>query len=752
MKHFFTLVSCLAVLVSLQAQGTTETDYDPSLSGQSIRTANGSERMAGPIRHRQGNYSRAMWDVEFNYNAADSAGQGGQAGVIVTPAGDIWTSRWSDDTLYRYNTSGQLLGSFTITNGTGRLSGIRGMTTDGTNIYAVNNSRVVYVINPVTLAVTSQFTGTPPDDLRWITYDGSANGGAGGFWVGNFNTSLFLISRTGATLRSIAAGTHTLTGMYGAVYDGVSTGGPYLWAFIQTGGISSANIAQVDLTTGVETGILREVSADLGIEADDLAGGLCISDQVVTGETVIMGVVQGGDNNLFGYELTFAPVGVDAAVYPAYFGDTYTQIPEIMVPFTDFSVNSRMQGSQTVNGLAATFDVEDINGANVFSDQQNFTTLPSAATGLITFNSWIPSGTGVFDASITLTTTMQTDEDLSNNTLRFSRLTVSDSVLAYDDGIPNAGGYSVSGATGNASLALTRYRFPADAFIKGVQVQLVNPAHGEITYPVLVPIDVTSGEPIGSPIARGPDVVLDSTINTYFLKFDQPQRALTGDFWGVGLYEALNTRIDVAQSPGNYQAGSNFFTTNVASPNWVSSSIATNRFIRPVISTCKNFSISVTTTPDTSASGGTATVNVNDPTGRVFVIFDDPNSQTNLTATGLAAGAYRVIAADELGCTDTVDFVISASVSIDEDLISGLDVFPNPANDKVVISGNAHKSQALELALIGLDGRLLKTKKLQTAGDFTTNLSVGDLAPGAYLLRISDEQGNAQYQKLSIMR
>lgn len=754
MRNLFTLLCAVFVCCTfLQAQ--TEQDAMTRIQSEnaSIATANGSERMAMPLRNTRTQQSRAMWDVEFNFSAADSAGSGGQAGVVFFN-NEFWTSRWAVDTLYRYDLNGSLLSAFTIAQGAGTVSGIRAMTTDGTNIYAVNASRTVYVIDPVARTLSSTFTSSAATDLRFITYDPGANGGAGGFWVGDFNTDLFLISRTGTVLRQVAAATHRVTGMYGAAYDGVSAGGPFLWLFHQSGGVSAANISQVDIASGTQTGFFREVTGDLGVEPDDLAGGLFLTIDRFVGKTTLVGVMQGGDNNLFGYDVDYTPIGVDAAIYPAYFQDIYTQIPLPMVPLTEFSGQARMQGSQNVIGMNADFDILDVNtGASVYSDQQNFTNLTPATTGAISFTGYLPPATGTFDMSISLNLTNQVDEDLNNNQLQFSRLSITDSVLAYDDGTAVGGGYTVSGTGGGASFALVRYLFPGDAYMKALEIELVTPTQGANIYPILVNIDPVTLEPFGTPIARGPDVTLDASVNRYVLEFDQAQRVIAGEYWGVGVLEAAGTALNIAQSSGNFRAGTNFFTFNAASPTWSGSSIPTNRFVRPVIATCNTFSVELGNTVfDANTNTWTANVIANNPTGRAFYLWNDPAQSSTPSVTGLASGEYRVVVADDLGCVDTLFFGLYPVGLADDLAWQDVQLAPVPAQDFVDVSFSQKKAQEVSLQILDLSGKVLTTKMLDAQQSVQTRVSTQDLAPGVYILGLRNESGEQLHQRFSVMR
>ena len=125
----------------------------------------------------------AMWDVEFVHNVEQATGQGAWAGCVWTGT-EWWTSQWNTDTLARFDISGNLIGTFTIPN----VSSIRSMTTDGTNIYAGSANTTINIIDPVTRMQTG--TIASPEDARHVTYDPTANGGAGGLWVGNWATDM----------------------------------------------------------------------------------------------------------------------------------------------------------------------------------------------------------------------------------------------------------------------------------------------------------------------------------------------------------------------------------------------------------------------------------------------------------------------------------------------------------------------------------------------------------------------------------
>lgn len=250
--------------------------------------------------------NKALWDIHFGHNLTSSAsGDVGMAGACFF-YNQFWVTRWASDTIYRFNTSGALVSEFVIPG----LTGVRALTHDGNYLYASTNSTTIYRIDPLLQSLAPpHITVSSSLPARFCTYDANLNSGAGGFWIGNFTTDIEAIDMAGATLSSIPAATHGLTGMYGAAVDNFSAGGPFLWVFDQSG-TNLTQINQILISTGATTGITHDVYPDFMAShslTSALAGGLFISDQIVPGEVTIGGITQGTPNNvLFGYELTTA--------------------------------------------------------------------------------------------------------------------------------------------------------------------------------------------------------------------------------------------------------------------------------------------------------------------------------------------------------------------------------------------------------------------------------------------------------------
>ncbi len=253
----------------------------------------------------------ALWDVQFNYDLqAASGGSLGKAAVVYLPPpiDKIWVGYWNTAVstyILVFNTAGVRVDSFSLPQ-----SGWRCFTFDGTHVYGGNNTTTIQKIDPVTRTIVG--TVPAPQTVRYLTYDQTANGGAGGMWLGNFSTNLQLISMTGATLQTWPYAGLGVTSIYGAAFDPISIGGPFLWLWGQgTGAGTPQNIVQVNPATGLPTGVSHDAVLDVGVgNAQAIAGGLALGVNMVPGFASLLGVLQGTPDRLFAYELRALDAGV----------------------------------------------------------------------------------------------------------------------------------------------------------------------------------------------------------------------------------------------------------------------------------------------------------------------------------------------------------------------------------------------------------------------------------------------------------
>jgi len=236
----------------------------------------------------------ALWDMQFNFNLETASGALGNAGGEFDGT-YYYTTRWASNLIHQYDMAGNLVQEFSIPG----VTGLRDLAYDGTYFYGGAAANTIFIMDFTTQTLIG--TITSPEGVRNIAYD-SANDG---FWVGNWTTDIVLVDRSGATLASIPAATHALTSVYGSAYDEYSAGGPYLWLFHQGVSGAEAHIAQIDIATGMQTGVTHDMLVDFPATSP-LAGGLWVNSGVASGFASIGGVAQGTPDMFFALELTEA--------------------------------------------------------------------------------------------------------------------------------------------------------------------------------------------------------------------------------------------------------------------------------------------------------------------------------------------------------------------------------------------------------------------------------------------------------------
>ncbi len=305
MKNLFLIFLLFVVAGSMTiAQHGRVKDVSPNLASHEIKP----------------NYptTDALWDVQLNYDALAVTGAAGNAAAVFIPSlNEFWTSRWASALLHRWTAAGTLIEEFSIAG----VTGTRSLTFDGTYLYAGINTTAIQVIDPVTK--TKVGTITAPQTVRYISYDPTADGGAGGLWLGNFSTNPQLISMTGTVLNTLTYASLGVTSIYGAAVDNYSPGGPFLWFWGQGAGAGTPQyLVQVSPATGLPTGLQHDVLTDVGVgNVDAIAGGVFCTTGLVPGFASLGGLLQGAPDRLFAYELTSTgppcPVGVATNPTPA---------------------------------------------------------------------------------------------------------------------------------------------------------------------------------------------------------------------------------------------------------------------------------------------------------------------------------------------------------------------------------------------------------------------------------------------------
>jgi hypothetical protein len=464
------------------AVGNHDTAVQPSVSDQCVYISKiqpASLRSGAPALPGLS----AVFDLQGTYNLDSIASGSSSFAACAWTGTEWWVSQWNKDSLYTLAPNGVLTSSFRIAGIGNSTSGVRGMTTDGTYLYLADNTTTIKRVDPATKTLVSTITASSvPFNIRAITYDPTASGGAGGFWVSNFNTAIAQIDMAGNFINSIPATTHTLTGIYGIALDTLTAGGPYLWAFDQTSAGTAANLVRLQLPGGTPTFVSRNVNLDIGPATGGntgIAGGLFITPNFASAQYTIAGVVQGTpDDILFAMELNdVTQAAYDASLDTFQWQPGYTIVPDeqlLPVIFPAVSVN---RGGNIINTL--NLNVNAYQGVtSLYSGSGTATAVaPGSSTIIAPSNSWTPPGRGSYRIAGQVSIAGQTDQNPVNDTLSF-RLTVSDTVFARDNSVVN-GALGIGDSTGGTLGQI--YTFTQADFITSATFRTNRPTAGDST-------------------------------------------------------------------------------------------------------------------------------------------------------------------------------------------------------------------------------------------------------------------------------
>ena len=139
---------------------------------------------------------------------------------------------------------------------------------------------------------------------------------------------------------------------------------------------------------------------------------------------------------------------------------------------------------------------------------------------------------------------------------------------------------------------------------------------------------------------------------------------------------------------------------------------------------------------DATTTGGTSPYN-----------FSWSNGGTTEDITGLNPGAYLLTITDANGCSSANTFIVGNLTGV-EDLkinLSDVRVYPNPANDYVVIDASGHKIDKVEL--INLLGQTIIN---QEGNDTILKINVSAISNGTYFIKVYSGKNNVVTKKITI--
>lgn len=681
---------------------------------------------------------QGMWDLQFKYDMSASEQFALSNGIYVN--GEFWAAEWNTDTLVRFDHDGNFIEWFTIAG----LNSVRGMTWDGSSIWMANNSTTIYAVDPNTQQITSTINLNLSEGARFLSYDPTADNGNGGFWTGNFNTDIFLVSMIGGVLMSIPQSTHTLGGMYGAAIDNSSPGGPYLWVFHQAGPPNDALITQLQLPAGTPTGVAHNVEFDLGTSGY-LAGGLFITDEWSGDGTLTLGgLAQGSPDYLFGYELAFQP------------GDPINV------------------GSQEILGLASGCQLSDAepvqvrisnDGPITASDLQLQLYLDDQLIAEETYPGPLMPGATydyTFDATLDLSTPQvyqvsvftSTEGDINNANDRAQK-TVASKVYAYTPVSDNFDSYEVgdylfadfynigkitffanSGSTPSSNTGPSgdlngdgNYIYmEASGFDAGDQAVLTSNCLDLTTVedPQLIFYYHMYGSGIGY---LSVDLTDESgATNNLFLQEGEAQSS-SSDEWIPAL-------IDL--SPWSGQVVEITFTGEIGTGG---SAFRCDIGLDEInITGCSIIDAGATVIPPSGGNAGS--ISLNPSGGTPPFTYQWSTGDTGPSISIPADGNYSVTITDANGCSTTVDFNVVKATEIEG--LNRFDIFPNPVESEMRIDIEADLSGDARLELLDLTGKSLRLLWEGPIQSFpATTFELGNLPAGLYFISLSMENRDA---------
>jgi hypothetical protein len=238
-----------------------------------------------------------LWDVQFQYDVGGDTGSLYLAGTIFDGT-YFYCPEFNSATVYRFDIAGNYVDSITIPG----VSSYVEMAYDGEFVYALTTGAyTIYKINMTTQTVVSTISISQASYN--IGYDADADGGNGGFWLGQWQNHLTLVDMSGNVLDSLTPP----DSFFGVAYDSISEtpgyNGPFLWLFTGTSTGGQGIIKQYDLDTETLTGVEHNVALDLGM---GIAGGLFTTTDFEEGTLSLCGLTQGADpinDYIFGYEI-----------------------------------------------------------------------------------------------------------------------------------------------------------------------------------------------------------------------------------------------------------------------------------------------------------------------------------------------------------------------------------------------------------------------------------------------------------------
>ncbi len=149
--------------------------------------------------------------------------------------------------------------------------------------------------------------------------------------------------------------------------------------------------------------------------------------------------------------------------------------------------------------------------------------------------------------------------------------------------------------------------------------------------------------------------------------------------------------------------------------------------------------------PPVGGNSGNIIVNAYSGGDSLWYSLDGSTWQLNNVFSINTEGVFTVYVKNESGCVATQTVLIS---SIDDELQQReIQVYPNPARDAISVVLSSQTNKQLDIFLMDLAGRTVKTAKILPAQN-STQIKVEELSGGVYFLKVAE----GDFRKLMIVR
>ncbi|GAB4313532.1 MAG: hypothetical protein Kow00127_04650 [Bacteroidales bacterium] len=236
-----------------------------------------------------------LYDLQFQYPVSTSGASSG----VGFDGNYFYITEWTGPVIYKYDTGGNLLGTFTIPG----VTGIRNLAWDGNHFMGSTGINQVFELDFETQSLIG--TLTAPGNVKALACDENTGLLYGQSWDG----PIMVFDTLGNLINSFPTG--PAGGNYtGLAYDGTSPGGPYLWGYT-SGQQSDHLLVQIQLPSGNETGFQIDLDTLFTEPVIYGPGGLFMAPDIVFGTWTLGGLVQ--NEYLWGIDMGVAQTWLDVS-------------------------------------------------------------------------------------------------------------------------------------------------------------------------------------------------------------------------------------------------------------------------------------------------------------------------------------------------------------------------------------------------------------------------------------------------------